>query len=85
MEFKNLIEIYKKVLNEKVNEDSSVKYNLYEDSFIEMVYMARQKNIDSLIRTLEISSRDFKVLGYRKRYNSERLFIELYNTFKDKK
>lgn len=41
--FKNLIEIYKKVLNEKVNEDSSVKYNLYEDSFIKMVYTVRQK------------------------------------------
>lgn len=41
--FKNLIEIYKKVLNEKVNEDSSVKYNLHEDSFIKMVYTARQK------------------------------------------
>lgn len=85
MIFKNLIEVYKKVLNEKANERSYIRYNLYEDSFIELVYKARQKEMNLLIRTLEINSKEFKEFRCYERYNSERLFIELYNETKDVK
>lgn len=83
MIFKNLIEVYKKVLKEKENERSYIRYSSDEDSFIKFVYRVRNRNIGSLISTLEITSEQCKGMREYSRYNSERLFIELYNETKD--
>lgn len=83
MIFKNLIEVYKKVLNEKANERSYIRYDSNEDSFIKFVYRVRHGDMDSLISTLKITSKQCKGMREYNKYNSERLFIELYNETKD--
>lgn len=80
--FENLFNIYKKVLYKEM-EKFSYKYAPSEIGYILNIYEDFEKDIHSLINHLVVESKRCRDGGNYDIYNSEQLFISLYNKFKN--